>query len=256
MSFAAVGTAALIAGGTQAAIGGIQMLSSGKNKARREMEALSANSPMYSGNKPINDYYTQALSRYNENPYQSQQYQVAAKNAMRGTATGLNALGDRRSAIGGVGRLVGIQDQSLENAGVNAENQRNARFSQLAGATQMKSQDDLRKFDINQMSPYQRKLQLATMKAQAANARFDAGLSNVTGSINTAATVLGMGSGKPASQSVSQSPPPPIVAPNLGYNASITQDELVAPTETTYQAPQYQYPNFSGMNLFKSKRPR
>lgn len=240
---------------TQFGMGAFQSLFSGKNKARKEMENISANSPMYSGNKPINDYYTQALSRYNENPYQSQQYQVAAKNAMRGTATGLNALGDRRSAIGGVGRLVGIQDQALENAGVNAENQRNARFGQLAGATQMKSQDDLRKFDTNVMSPYQRKLQLATMKTQAANARFDAGLSNMFGGVNSAAMIASSATPKGSGQSVA-SAPPPIIPPSLGYNASITQDELVAPIETTYQAPQYQYPNFSGMNLFKSKRPR
>jgi hypothetical protein len=238
---------------TQIGMGAFQSLFSGKNKARKEMEAIAANSPMYSGSKPINDYYTQALARYNENPYQSQQYQVAAKNAMRGTATGLNALGDRRSAIGGVGRLIGIQDQALDNAGVNAENQRNARFGQLAGATQMKNQDDLKKFDINQMSPYQRKLQLATMKTQAANARFDAGLSNIVGGTTTGAMLYN----KPSTTNNTSVPPPAISVPKLPYNASITQDEIYAPIEpVAYQAPQYQYPDFSGMNLFKSKRTR
>lgn len=216
----------LAAAAVPAVVGAFQSIFSGRKKATREMEAISANSPMYSGSKPINDYYTQALARYNENPYQSQQYQVAAKNAMRGTATGLNALGDRRSAIGGVGRLIGIQDQALDNAGVNAENQRNARFSQLAGATQMKNQDDLRKFDTNVMSPYQRKLQLATMKTQAANARFDAGLSNIAGAGMSLATMMG---GMPKGAPKTLKNLPPISVPNLGYNGSMTQDELTYP---------------------------
>jgi len=47
---------------TQIGMGAFQSLFSGKNKARKEMEAIAANSPMYSGSKPINDYYTQALA--------------------------------------------------------------------------------------------------------------------------------------------------------------------------------------------------
>lgn len=181
----------LIPAGVQTVAGIVQMATAGRKKAQRELDtALNSNS-QYSGSKPISDYYNEALNRYNVSPYQSQQYQIAQKNAQAGTATGLNSLQDRRSAIGGVSRLVGVQNQSLENAGVNAENQRNQNFSQLGSAVGMKNQDDRFKFNTNVLDPYNRKLQLAMMKSQAANARFDAGLSNIGGGTNNASMLMG-----------------------------------------------------------------
>jgi len=184
-------TLSLIPAGVQTVAGIVQMATAGRKKAQRELDtALNSNS-QYSGSKPISDYYNEALNRYNVSPYQSQQYQIAQKNAQAGTATGLNSLQDRRSAIGGVSRLVGVQNQSLENAGVNAENQRNQNFSQLGSAVGMKNQDDRFKFNTNVLDPYNRKLQLAMMKSQAANARFDAGLSNIGGGTNNASMLMG-----------------------------------------------------------------
>ena len=181
----------LIPAGVQTVAGIVQMATAGRKKAQRELDtALNSNS-QYSGSKPISDYYNEALNRYNVSPYQSQQYQIAQKNAQSGTATGLNSLQDRRSAIGGISRLVGVQNQSLENAGVNAENQRNQNFSQLGSAVGMKNQDDRFKFNTNVLDPYNRKLQLAMMKSQAANARFDAGLSNIGGGTNNASMLMG-----------------------------------------------------------------
>jgi hypothetical protein len=116
---------------------------------------------------------------------------MSVKNAQRGTATGIGGLQDRRSAIGGIGRLIGVQDQSLENAGVNAENQKNIRFGQLGSAVGMKNSDDRFKFNTNVIDPYQRKLQLAMMKSSAANSRFDAGLSNIGGGTNSASMLMG-----------------------------------------------------------------
>ena len=40
-------------------------------KAERELNAFAKQSPLYQGSKSINDYYQQAMNRYNENPYQS-----------------------------------------------------------------------------------------------------------------------------------------------------------------------------------------
>lgn len=180
---------------TQTGMGLFQSLFSGRKKAQREMENQAANSPIYSGSKPINDYYQEALNRYNVSPYNSQQYQIAKKNAQAGTATGLGALQDRRSALGGVGKLVGIQDQALENAGVNAERQKAANFGQLGGATTMKNSDDRFKFSNNVLDPYNRKLQLSMMKSSAANARSDAGMQNAFGGL-TNASMLNSGLNK------------------------------------------------------------
>ena len=175
----------------QTASGLGQMLFSGRKKALKNLEQETKSSPMYQGSKSINDYYGQALSRYQENPYQSQQYQVAAQNAQRGTATGLNALQDRRSGIAGVSRMIGLQDQALQNAGVNAEQQRNQRFNQLGAATAQKNADDLRMFQTNVQTPYERRLNLANMRAQGTANVYNAGMSNLFGGLSNASTLLG-----------------------------------------------------------------
>lgn len=160
----------------QAALGAIQSATSKRGARERELEAYAKASPLYKGSKSVDDYYQEALNRYRENPYQSQQYQVGQKNIQRAAVSGLSALQDRRSAIGGVSRLFGAQTDALANLGAQAEAQRNQRFGQLGGATQMKTGEEYKKFDINQMTPYNRQLQLKQMKAQAANERFNAGL--------------------------------------------------------------------------------
>ena len=179
----------------QTGIGLFQSLFSGKNKAQKDLENTANNSPIYNGSRPISDYYNQALSRYNVSPYQSAQYQMAQQNAQRGTSSGINALQNYGygGALGGIGKLVGLQNSATNQAGVQAEQQRNQRFGQLGNATQMKAGDDRFAFQNNQVNPYNRRLQLQMMKAGAANARFDAGLTNAyTGLGNAAMLSSGM----------------------------------------------------------------
>lgn len=183
--------ASLIPAAAQTAGGLFQTLFSGRKKAQREIEGMLKNQPMYRPSKDIADYYQESLNRYNENPYQSAQYQTAKRNAQRLTSTGLSALQDRRSALAGVNRLVGVENDALQNAAVQAEQQRNVRFNQLGSATGMKAGEDRRAFDINVQTPYQRRLQMAQMKAGAAASRYDAGLSNIFGGIGSAASILG-----------------------------------------------------------------
>lgn len=170
-------TMAALAAGAQAVGGGIQALLSGRKKRENELNDFAKRSPLYTPNKSIQDYYQQALNRYSENPYQSQQYQIGAKNIQRATAQGLGAMQDRRGGIGGASRLAEAQMSGMQNLGANAEAQRNARFGQFGQASQAKAGEDYRAFDINQMTPYNRQLQLKQMAAQAANSRFNAGLS-------------------------------------------------------------------------------
>jgi hypothetical protein len=172
-------TIAAIAGGAQALGGAAQSLFSGRKKAERELNAFAKASPLYQGSKSINDYYQQAMNRYKENPYQSQQYQLGAMNAQRATAQGIGALQDRRSAIGGISRLALGQTSAMQNLGAQAEAQRNQRFGQLGGAAQMKTAEDYKKFDINQMTPYNRMLQLKQYKAQAAADQYNAGMQSI-----------------------------------------------------------------------------
>lgn len=169
--------------GIQAGLGAIQAATSGRGQRERDLENYAKASPLYKGSKSVDDYYQEALNRYRENPYQSQQYQIGQRNIQRGMASGLSALQDRRSAIGGAGKLFGAQADALANLGAQAEAQRNQRFGQLGGATQMKTGEEYKKFDINQMTPYNRQLQLKQMAAQAANERYNAGLQMVGGAL-------------------------------------------------------------------------
>ncbi len=190
MSFAAIGiTSAVLSTG----LGAYTAISADKRqkKAQRSLEDLAKNSPLYKPDKSIEDYYQKALSRFTENPYQSQQYQMGAMNARRATAQGLKALQDRRSAIGGISRLEAGQNYAMQNLGVQAEAQRNQRFNQFGNATQMKSADYQRQFDFNQMTPFNRKLQLEQMKAAAAGERLNAGMQMIGQGLSTAGTVAG-----------------------------------------------------------------
>ena len=205
MAFAIAGSTALAIGvtaaGAGALAGGISAIGSNqRRKSReRELDEYAKQSPLYQGSKPISEYYQQALNRFQENPYQSQQYQLGAMNAQRATAQGLGALQDRRSAIGGISRLEAGQNAAMQNLGAQAEAQKSARFAQLGGATQMKNADLMQQFDINKMTPYNRQFGLKQMKSQAANAEYSQDVSNTFNALGNMASV-GMMSGKnPAS---------------------------------------------------------
>ena len=181
---------ALIPAGLQAAGGIFQTIFGGikTHKALKALEGLQT--PTTTANKGIQDYYNQALQRYNINPYQSQQYNYATQNAARTTAAGLNALQDRRSAIGGIGRLAAIQNNANLQAGIQAENQRNQNFNQLGSATQMKAADDQNVFNINKMMPYEKQLQLLGMKASGGTNLMNAGLSNIFGGLQNGSMIM------------------------------------------------------------------
>src|SRR5574337_41222 len=95
---------ALIPAGLQTVGGIVQSMFGGRqaHKAQKQMERMAT--PNSQPNQGINDYYQQALQRYNTSPYQSTQYNLAKQNAANTTAAGLNALSDRKSSIAGVGR--------------------------------------------------------------------------------------------------------------------------------------------------------
>jgi len=173
-------------------IGGLaQTLFSGKNKRQRELENLTNQTPTYSGGGGSTDFYQKALGRYNVNPYSSPLYASQMQNAQRSTNMGLNALNDRRSALGGVGRLAAIQDDASLRAGIAAENEQSRRFGQLGSAAGMAGQEEKYRYNTNQLNPYLRKLQLANQKAAGAGAVQSAGLQNMFGSLSNASYLLG-----------------------------------------------------------------
>lgn len=178
-------------------LGGLaQTFFSGKRKAERNLE--NAQSPTYTPNQSINDYYKTALNRYNVNPYSSALYKMQTNNIGKGVATGISSLADRRGGLAGISNIIQGQDDALLKAGVTAEEERNKRFSQLGTATTIKAGEDRKAFDINELQPFERKYNLLAQKASAANATKAAGLNNIFSGISTIAGGLGSSKKKSA----------------------------------------------------------
>jgi len=227
-----------------AILGGIK-----SGKARKEQKASEAqlenmaqNSPLKKESKALNDYYQEALNRFNENPYQSAAYQQTMQNARRTTASGLSALQDRRSAIGGISKLGGMERGASQGAIAQGEQMKAQRFNQLGQATQMKKGAEDELFDINTMTPYQRKLQLEQMKGAAAGERYNAGMQMVGQGLSNAATA-GM-------QYMSSNPGQnPFSGKSKGISSGLSSAPMVG-------MPGYKQSNSSALtNYYKKRKP-
>jgi len=171
---------------TQFGIGALQSLIGGISARRNQRKLENLQTPTYGGSSSIMDFYNKALQRYNVNPYQSQQYQQAVQQAGRSTAAGINALQSRGSAVAGIGRLASLQNEQGLRAGTIAEAEQNRRFDDVGRASQLKTSDELRQFEQNQIAPYEKKYNLLSMKAGAANQTANAGISNMFGGLSSA----------------------------------------------------------------------
>lgn len=176
------------AGLLQGVIGGIKA-----KKAQKKLENLQ--SPTYDPNQSVLSYYNNALQRYNVNPYNSTLYKTQQQNIGRGVNQGISALNDRRSGLAGISSLIQGQNDSLLKAGIAAENQKDQRFGQLAGATQMKAGEERQAFNINKMMPFERKYNLLAMKAGANAKTANDGLKNIFNGLGTMAGGFQLGQG-------------------------------------------------------------
>lgn len=168
----------------QTAIGAVQSIM-GFIQAKKAEKALSKlQSPTYTPNKSIMDYYNQALSRYAVSPTESALYKRQRQNALTGTAQGVGLLQNRRAGQAGIPGLIRAQNDALLNAEVASEQQRNQRFGQLGQATGMRAGEERTAFDINQMQPFERKFNLLAAKAGAGSQIANAGLQNVYGGLS------------------------------------------------------------------------
>jgi hypothetical protein len=176
MSYVAI--AAGVVGAGQAIYGGIK-----SHQAQKRLEKQQT--PTYTKDKGIMDYYQEALNRYQASPYNTLQYQQAQRQAQQGLATGIGAL--RESKMGGAGNvaaLVGNTQNQLQGAAARAEAQKAQEFGQLGRAAQMGGQQNQMAFQYNQMLPYQSLRQLYGLQASGAAQTEQAGLSNIGSALN------------------------------------------------------------------------
>lgn len=183
---AGVGIAGLGLGAYQA-IHGANVASKGQKALQRQANEA----PQYN-NKSVGDYYQQALNRYNVDPANTLQYQRAQQAVNNNLATGINALHNGRSA-GALPRLIAASDNQLNNAGLQAEQQRNQRFNELGRASQMKAGDDRYAFNVNKEQPYQRNYALTAAMASGGNREESAGIQNIAGGLGSLAAMSSTG---------------------------------------------------------------
>jgi len=168
-----------ILAGAQAAYGAYNAIKANKQAKDYEsrMEEMARTSPLKKESPELANYYQQALNRYNENAFTSPYYLESLKQAERGGLNAISQAQDRRSGIGVIDRVNrGVMDAKSRGI-LGAMANKNTQFGQLGGAVQMRRNEGDQMFDINQMTPYNRLLQLQQLKTQAANDRFNAGLS-------------------------------------------------------------------------------
>lgn len=167
---------------------------SGKKKKEQALERYNQNNaPMYKPDKGIQDYFKEAQNKYNVSPYQSQQYQMAEKQANQNEAAGLSNLQGRRSAIGGVANLVNASNNAMAKAGVNAENERNQRFGILGNATQMNAAENRKAFNTNVEQPFERQYNLLAQKAAQAAKQQQSGLNTIGNALGAGTMLAGSG---------------------------------------------------------------
>src|ERR1700748_446074 len=149
-------------------------------RGRNQKNLNNLQNPTYTPNKAISDYYQQALNKAMTSAYNSNFYNQAETNAGRGLATGISALGDRRSGVAGIGGLGKGSQDALNKAGVKAKALQRQALGQLGQATQMKAGDDRYAFDINQEAPFERKYSEFSGKLAANNQLINAGIQNLS----------------------------------------------------------------------------
>lgn len=190
-------TLSIIASGVQTGIGALQSASAAKkrNAAISKLEQMAANSPLQKQSKTLNDYYQESLNRYRENPFTTPYYLENLKQSERAAAQALGALQTRGAAIGGASRINRILSDAKNRGVAGAMQNKNVQFGQLGGATQMKRAEERELFDINKMTPYNRRLQLKQMEAEgytSDKAAYDQAIQSGIGNLATAAMYKGM----------------------------------------------------------------
>jgi hypothetical protein len=147
------------------------------NDYQAKMERMARESPIQKESPELANYYQQVSNRYNENPFTNPYYLERIKQGNRASANAIGQAQTRGAAVGMIGKInQGLMDNSNRGIAEVMQN-KDAQLSQLGNAAQMRRSERSQLFDINEMTPYNRMLQLQQLKTQAANDRSNAGLS-------------------------------------------------------------------------------
>lgn len=171
----------LVSGGLQA-LGGLAQSIFGGGARRRAQKELEGLVDSYKPNAGILDYYNKALSRYSSNPYTSAAYTNQSNQINRNLATQISAGQDRRAGLMGTAMAVQQANDAEAKNAVNAEAIQGKNLSQLGTATNLKSNEDRRKFDM--------KYNILAMKAGNSASTENQGYKNIFGGLSNISTLL------------------------------------------------------------------
>jgi hypothetical protein len=161
-------------------------------RKQRELEQFAQNAPKFAGSPELEKYYKQSEQQAMTAPTQSALYKQQMNQIGRQMGMGIGAGGD-------VSKLTQIGTDAAMRAAAGAEQQKEQRFARLGNVMQQKAAEGLRKFQINQMQPYQTKYNLLAAKAAAAARQQEAGLQNIVGGASD--LISGLASQKKSSSS-------------------------------------------------------
>jgi hypothetical protein len=181
-------TFGLITGGLTSAA---QALTANKKEKEAAVEAKAKMMPKYAGSSALDSYFQQAQQQANVAAQNTALYKNAMNQANRNLGAGLAGSNIAQGGQGLVSKLVqGADDASMRALGAG-EQLKAQRFGQLGQATGMKSAEDQRKFQINQMQPFEAQYNLLAAKAAKAAQQQQAGFQNLA-NLGTTAITAGM----------------------------------------------------------------
>jgi hypothetical protein len=158
--------------------------------AKKRLDQLAKNSPIWKPDVSIHDYYQKALNRLNENVFASSAYLQNKKNAEMSTATAFNALKGRPGAkLSDVNKLVELQNNANANAVARADADKNARLSQVGNAAQALNNQGYKEFDVNKMAPYRTQVGLTGQELASENQQAQAGYQGALAGLSNIAAI-------------------------------------------------------------------
>lgn len=176
-----------------AGAGLFQALTAKKQQKETDLEAHAANAPQYAGSSSFDKYFQRAYQESNTAAQQSALYKNQINAANRALAAGLGATTATGGGQGAISKLAQGYTDAAGRAITGAEQQKERRFAQFGQAAQAKSAEDMRKFQINKMQPWETKYNLLAARAAQAAQQQQTGLQNIVGSATNLATILGGG---------------------------------------------------------------
>lgn len=173
-----------------------------KKKEQKAFEEMAKQQPKYGGSPELEQYYQQGLQQAMTPAQESALYKQQQQQIGRSMAQGLAGSNVARGGQSLVSKLTQGATDAAMRATATAEQQREQRMARLGSIVGMKSAETQRKFDINQLKPWELQTNILGAKAAGAAQQERAGWQNLSNLASSGAqlaaykSIYGKGGGK------------------------------------------------------------